>query len=100
MRDGLGVLLVAIGLTLTLVTRDKMGLLVAFAGITLLAVGVFAVRSAPAGRRQLGQSRCKQVVLAAAPPSQRLGFLGPPGAAIRGALPIAAPTVAGACVRD
>ena len=32
MRDGLGVLLVAIGLTLTLLTRDRLGLVIAFAG--------------------------------------------------------------------
>jgi hypothetical protein len=37
MRDGLGVLLVAAGLTWAVVTRDKLGLVVAFAGVTLLA---------------------------------------------------------------
>ena len=40
MRDGLGVLLVAIGLTWAVLTRDKLGLVVAFAGVTLLAYGV------------------------------------------------------------
>ena len=39
-RDGLGVLLVAIGLTWAVLTRDKLGLVVAFAGVTLLAYGV------------------------------------------------------------
>ena len=41
MRDGLGVLLVAIGLTWAVLTRDKLGLVVAFDGVTLLAYGIF-----------------------------------------------------------
>lgn len=32
MRDALGVLLVAVGLTRAVVTRDKLGLVIAFAG--------------------------------------------------------------------
>jgi hypothetical protein len=47
MRDGLGVLLVAAGLTWAVLTRDKLGLVIAFAGVTLLAVGVLRLR----GRR-------------------------------------------------
>jgi hypothetical protein len=39
-RDGLGVLLVAVGLAYVVLTRDKVGLVVAFAGVTLLAYGV------------------------------------------------------------
>jgi hypothetical protein len=39
-RDGLGVLLVAVGLTWTLFTGDKLGLVIAFSGVTLLAYGV------------------------------------------------------------
>jgi hypothetical protein len=39
-RDGLGLLLVALGLGLALLTQDKVGLVIAFAGITLLAYGV------------------------------------------------------------
>jgi hypothetical protein len=38
--DALGVLLVAAGLTWAVLTRDKLGLIVAFAGVTLLAYGV------------------------------------------------------------
>jgi len=41
MRDELGVLLVAVGLTWAVMTLDKLGLVAAFAGITLLAYGVF-----------------------------------------------------------
>ena len=44
MRDGLGVLLVAAGLTWAILTRDKLGLVIAFAGVTLLAVGVLRLR--------------------------------------------------------
>ena len=40
MRDGLGVLLVAVGLTWAVLTWDKLGLVIAFAGLTLLAYGV------------------------------------------------------------
>jgi hypothetical protein len=40
MRDGLGVLLIAAGLTYAVLTRDKLGLVIAFAGVTLLAYGV------------------------------------------------------------
>ena len=47
MQDGLGVFLVAIGLTLTVLTRDKIGLVVAFAGMTLLAASVLEI-----GRRR------------------------------------------------
>lgn len=47
MRDALGMLLVAAGLTWAVVTLDKLGLVVAFGGVTLLAYGV--LRS---GRRQ------------------------------------------------
>jgi hypothetical protein len=43
-RDGLGVLLVAAGLTWTLLPRDKLGLVIAFAGVTLLAYGVLRPR--------------------------------------------------------
>jgi hypothetical protein len=43
-RGGFGVLLVAIGLTWALLTLDKLGLVVAFAGMTLLAYGVFRPR--------------------------------------------------------
>jgi hypothetical protein len=39
-RDALGVLLVAVGLGWTLVSRDELGLVIAFAGVTLLACGV------------------------------------------------------------
>jgi hypothetical protein len=39
-RDALGVLLVTVGLTLTLLTGDKVGLVIAFGGVTLLAYGV------------------------------------------------------------
>ena len=44
MRDGLGVLLVALGLTYAVLTRDKLGLVIAFAGVTLLAYGVLRPR--------------------------------------------------------
>ncbi len=44
MRDGLGLLLVAAGLTWVVLTRDKLGLVVAFAGVTLLAYGVLRSR--------------------------------------------------------
>ncbi|HEY8950962.1 MAG TPA: hypothetical protein VIP78_00165 [Candidatus Dormibacteraeota bacterium] len=40
MRDALGVLLVAAGLTWAVLTGDKLGLAIAFAGVTLLAYGV------------------------------------------------------------
>ena len=40
MRDALGVLQVAAGLTWAVLTRDKLGLAIAFAGVTLLAYGV------------------------------------------------------------
>jgi hypothetical protein len=43
MRDGLGVLLVAIGLVWTVVAKDKLGLVIAFGGVTLLAAGVLRV---------------------------------------------------------
>jgi len=45
-------LLVAIGLTWAVLTRDKLGLVVAFAGVTLLAYGVLRphVRSADSGK--------------------------------------------------
>jgi hypothetical protein len=39
-RDGLGMLLVAAGLTWAVLTLDKLGLVIAFAGVTLLAYGV------------------------------------------------------------
>jgi hypothetical protein len=39
-RDGLGLFIVAAGLAYTLLTRDKLGLVIAFAGVTLLAYGV------------------------------------------------------------
>ena len=42
MREGFGVLLVAAGLAWVVLTRDKAGLVVAFAGVTLLAYGVFS----------------------------------------------------------
>jgi hypothetical protein len=42
MRDGLGVVLVAVGLTWAVLTRDQLGLVVAFAGVTLLAYGVLS----------------------------------------------------------
>ena len=44
MRDGLGVLLVAVGIGWVLLTRDKLGLGVAFAGVTLLVYGVLRPR--------------------------------------------------------
>jgi drug/metabolite transporter (DMT)-like permease len=44
MRDALGVLLVAVGLAYVVLTRDKLGLVVAFAGVTLLAYGVLRPR--------------------------------------------------------
>lgn len=44
MRDGLGVLLVAVGLTYAVLTRDKLGLVIAFAGVTLLAYSVLRPR--------------------------------------------------------
>jgi hypothetical protein len=43
-RDGLGLLLVAAGLTWAVLTLDKLGLVVAFAGVTLLAYGVVKPR--------------------------------------------------------
>ena len=45
MPDALGVLLVAVGLAYVVLTRDKLGLAVAFAGVTLLAYGVFRPRT-------------------------------------------------------
>lgn len=44
MRDSLGVLLVAAGLTWAVLTLDKLGLVIAFAGGTLLAYGVLRPR--------------------------------------------------------
>ena len=53
MRDALGVLLVAAGLTWAVVTGDKLGLVVAFAGVTMLAYGVLtAHRSRPADGKE------------------------------------------------
>ena len=49
MRDGLGVLLVAVGLTGAVLTRDKLGLVIAFAGVTLLTYGVLRRRMPRAG---------------------------------------------------
>ena len=40
MRDGLGVLPVAVGLSWTVPVGDKLGLVIAFAGVTLLACDV------------------------------------------------------------
>jgi threonine/homoserine/homoserine lactone efflux protein len=40
MRETLGVLLVAVGIGWVLLTRDKLGLIIAFAGVTMLAYGV------------------------------------------------------------
>ena len=37
MRDGVGVLLVTAGLAWAVLTLDKLGLVVAFAGVTLIA---------------------------------------------------------------
>jgi hypothetical protein len=45
MRDALGVFLVAIGLSWTVLVRDKLGLVIAFAGVTLLAYDVLKPRS-------------------------------------------------------
>jgi len=45
MRDALGVLLVAAGLTWAVLTGDKLGLAIAFAGVTLLAYGVLKSHS-------------------------------------------------------
>jgi hypothetical protein len=45
MRDGLGVLLVAVGLSWTVLLRDKLGLVIAFAGVSLLAYDVLKPRS-------------------------------------------------------
>jgi hypothetical protein len=47
--DSLGILLVAIGLGWTLLTRDKVGLVIAFAGVTLLAYGVLRPHRAGPG---------------------------------------------------
>lgn len=44
MRDGLGVLLVVVGLSWTVLLRDKLGLAIAFAGVTLLAYDVLKPR--------------------------------------------------------
>jgi len=52
MRDGLGVLLVAVGLSDSVLTRDKLGLVVAFAGVTLLAYGVIR----PGGQDEIPSS--------------------------------------------
>ena len=52
MRDALGVLLVAAGLTLAVLTRVKLGLVVAFAGVTLLAYGVLAPGARPTGGKE------------------------------------------------
>ena len=49
MRDALGVLLVAVGLGWTLVTRDKLGLVVAFAGMTCLAYGMLRPQTPRSG---------------------------------------------------
>jgi len=43
-RDALGVLLVAVGLTWAVLTLDKLGLVVAFGGVTVLAYGVLRPR--------------------------------------------------------
>jgi hypothetical protein len=45
MRDGLGVLLVAVGLSWTVLLGDKLGLVIAFSGVTLLAYDVLKPRS-------------------------------------------------------
>ena len=44
MRDALGVFLVVTGVVAALLTRDKVWLVVAFAGVTLLAAGVLRSR--------------------------------------------------------
>jgi len=49
MREGLGLLLVAVGLAWAVLTRDKLGLVIAFAGVTLLAYGVLRPRFPGAG---------------------------------------------------
>jgi hypothetical protein len=54
MRDTLGVLLVTVGLIWAVVTRDKVGLVIAFGGVSLLAYGVLKPRSH--GRRRLAGS--------------------------------------------
>jgi hypothetical protein len=46
MRDGLGVLLVAASLGWTVLSGDKLGLVVAFTGVTLLAYGVLRPHAA------------------------------------------------------
>ena len=51
-REGLGVLLVAAGLALSLLTRDKIGLVIAFAGVTLLAYGVLRAPAPGTGDRK------------------------------------------------
>jgi hypothetical protein len=43
-RDALGVLLVAVGIGWVLLTRDRLGLVTAFAGVTLLGYGVLRPR--------------------------------------------------------
>jgi hypothetical protein len=52
MREGLGLLLVAVGLSWTILVRDKLGLVIAFAGVTLLAYDVLKVRSSSADSRE------------------------------------------------
>ena len=44
MRDAQGVLVVAIGLGWAVFARDKLGLVIAFAGVTLLAYDVLGPR--------------------------------------------------------
>jgi hypothetical protein len=44
MRDGLGVFLVVVGVSWTVLLRDKLGLVIAFAGVTLLAYDVLGAR--------------------------------------------------------
>jgi hypothetical protein len=45
MRDTLGVFLLAAGLTWAMLAGDKLGLAIAFAGVTLLAYGVLRPHS-------------------------------------------------------
>ena len=52
MRDALGVLLVAVGLSWTLLTLDKLGLVVTFAVVTLIAYGVLKPHASGSGDGQ------------------------------------------------
>jgi len=79
MRDGFGILTVAAGLAWTLVSRDRVGLVIALAGVTLLAYGVLKGRQEGGNRRptnlpSLSSAPDEDVDPASEPPPPTVGW--------------------------